>query len=140
MQRTRCSSLSGMHTTEHVWNAACFAGCVPYTSCLAKYERKAQHITAYEKRSFHIIEPEEQPANTRWNAAFFIHAWFACLRMVLLVYDFHASREAYVDICNGMHAVAHSGRMMGMHRNLQWNAHGSLRNARGTPAEARVSL
>ena len=35
---------------------------------------------------------------------------------------FHAAREAYVGICNGTHAVAHSGHIRGMHRILQWNA------------------
>ena len=34
----------------------------------------------------------------------------------------HAAREAYVGICNGTHAVAHSGHIRGMHGILQWNA------------------
>ena len=78
---------------------------------------------AYEKRAFRITKPEEQPANTRWNAAFFLytHGLLVC-GWCSLYMIFHAAREAYVGICNGTHAVAHSGHIRGMHRILQWNA------------------
>ena len=78
---------------------------------------------AYEKRSFRITKPEEQTANTWWNVAFFLymHGLLVCGWCSLYMIS-HAAREAYVGICNGTHAVAHSGHIRGMHRILQWNA------------------
>ena len=70
---------------------------------------------ACEKRSFRITKLEEQPANTRWNAAFlYMHRLFVCGWCSFYMIS-HPAREAYVRICNGTHAVEHSGHINGTH-------------------------
>ena len=92
---------------------------------------------AYEKRSFRITKPEEQPANTRWNAAFFLymHGLLVC-GWCSLYMIFHAAREAYVGICNGTHAVAHSGTLCSWLRHLM----DSRQNEYGTYTERRRNV